>query len=195
MNVSLKYRQALVGYLEWEHVRTPASGSFQEAKKPAAQIGVADDGVSAEESLCIWESQGKQSFVRPDECELLCRYLLGKSQRDWWSREIGWWNKNGAFIPEEFLGFLGPLPFIELFGRVPITRIVRYYFDNRYRFWEFNLDSLMQAKVESWGMPYYERDDRDSALRNAWRMVRVKWVDPAIWRAKRRFLSTWKLKG
>jgi hypothetical protein len=126
---------------------------------------------------------------------LLCRYLLGKSQRDWWSREIGWWNKNGAFIPEEFLGFLGPLPFIELFGRVPITRIVRYYFDNRYRFWEFNLDSLMQAKVESWGMPYYERDDRDSALRNAWRMVRVKWVDPAIWRAKRRFLSTWKLKG
>lgn len=187
MKISLNYRRVLEGYLEWEHVRTPASGSFQEAKKPQASIGVADDGYSAAEALCIWESQGKSCFVCPEEHTLLSRYLLGKSQRDWWSKEIGWWNKNASYVPEEFLGFLGPLPFIELFGRAPITSIVRFYFDNRYRLWEFRLDNFMKTKEKLWNMPYYERDDRDSALQNLWRMVRVKWVDPAIYKMRRRF--------
>jgi hypothetical protein len=161
-------------------------------------IYVADDGVSAAEALCIWESTGKQVFVRPVELRMLFLYLSGKSQRDWWSKEVGWWNKNAAYIPEEFLGLLGPLAFIELFGRSPITRIARYYYDNRYRTWMFKLDSLMQTMSDKWGMLYYERDDRESALQNAWRMMRVKWIDPAIWRVQRRFfydLLDWLAAG
>jgi hypothetical protein len=188
MKVSSSYQRALDIYLEWEQVRTPASGSFQESQKSQPLIGVAEDGLSAAEALCLWESQGKPSHVRPGaEWVLLCRYLRGKSQRDWWTKEIGWWNKNAAYMPEEFLGFLGPLPFIELFGRSPITRIVRYYFDNRYHLWEFRLDVFMQVKGESWKMLYYGREDRDSPLQNAWRMVRVKWIDPAIYRVRYRF--------
>lgn len=189
MKVSLKYLRILDVYLEWENVRTPASGSFQESTKPKAQIGIAEDGISAAEALCIWESEGKSSCIRPEEFEMLGRYERGKSQRDWWSKEIGWWNKNASFMPEEFLNFLGPLPFIELFGRPPITRLVRYYHDNTYRLWEFKLDALMKGKERGWNMGYYERDDRDSSLQNAWRMICVKWLDPAIYRVKRKYLA------
>jgi hypothetical protein len=62
----------------------------------------------------------------------------------------------------------------------------------------FKLDSLMQTMSDKWGMLYYERDDRESALQNAWRMMRVKWIDPAIWRVQRRFfydLLDWLAAG
>jgi len=187
MKISSKYRRILEVYLEWENVRTPASGSFQESKKPSPEIGTAEDGLSAAEALCIWESQGKPCNVHPDEWRLLCRYERGKSQRDWWSKEIGWWNKNAAYNPEEFLRCFGPLPFIDLFGRGPITRFVRYYYDNHYSTWEFCLDNLMLSKIGVWKMSYYDRDDRDSALYNTWKMFRIKWVDPRIYKLKRKF--------
>ena len=190
MKISQKYLSILGTYLEWENVSTPASGTFQESSKQLPQIGIADDGLSAAEAICVWESTGKSCCVIPQESGLLARYLHGKSQRDWWTREIGWWNKNGSYFPEEFLALLGPLPFIELFGRDPITHIVRYYFDNRYRLWEFHLDSLMKAKESDWKMSYYERNDRDSALKNTWRMVQVKWIDPFMYRSKRR-IKAW----
>ena len=189
MMVSSNYVRALERYLEWESVTTPASGSFQESKKPAPQIAVAEGGMSASEALCLWESRGEPCCVCPKESQLLNRYLHGKSQRYWWNKELGWWNKHAVYIAEEFLSFLGPLPFIEMFGRAPITRLVRYYYDNGYALWEFRLDGLMLRKVEEWGMSYYERDDRDSALRNAWRVLMVKWFSPAIYRIRRRLCS------
>ena len=187
MKISGNYRKILETYLEWEGVTTPASGSFQEQSKPTPPIGVLDGGLSAAEAICTWESQGKGCAVDPSEASLLQRYIHGKSQRDWWTKEIGWWNKNASYIPEEFLGFIGPLPFIELFGCAPITRLVRYYHDNSYRLWEFNLDGLMLRKQTEWRMGYYERDERDTSIRNAWRMVKVKWIDPAFYRIKRSF--------
>ena len=192
MKISANYRRILETYLEWERVRTPASGMFEESAKsqPCVYIdrdysGLSSDGLapeidsslrnlSAAEALHVWESQGKPCTVRESDYDLFVRYAHGKSQRDWWSREIGWLNKHAVYIPEEFLGLLGPLPFIELFGRGPRTRLVRHFFDNRYSAWEFNLDCAMSRLKIRWNMAYYERDDRDSALTDAWRMIRVK---------------------
>lgn len=185
MKISRKYLEALDMYLDWENVTTPASGSFQEERKPRPQIAIGSNGVSAAEALCIWESTGKPSVVAPAESILLERYIKGKSQRDWWFMEIGWWNKNGAFVPEEFIRHLNPLAFIDLFGRAPIPRMVRYYFDSNYSLWEFKLDSLMTSKVFKWNMVYFERDDRESSIRNAFRMIRLKWLEPSVYRAKR----------
>ena len=196
MKISAKYLRALERYLEWERVKTPFSGSISEdgaMRLPAVRIPnplipqnreeVKHGGsVTAAEWLCEYESRGN-ILQECCELEMLGRYWRGKANLDWWNKETG---KNWPFIPEEFLGMLGPLPFIDLFGRAPITRIVRYFHDNHYRLWEFRLDSLMQIKVEDWKMPYYERDDRHSALRNAGRMVQVKWIDPAIYRLRRK---------
>ncbi len=185
MKISANYQRSLDRYLEWSSVITPASGTFQEDTKPRPNITVGEEGISAAEALCIWESQGKSSIVRPEEEALLNQYAQGKSQRDWWTREIGWWNKNASYMPEEFLHFLGPLPFIELFSRCPITRIVRYYYDNNYRVWNFRLDSFMESRVARWRILYYERDDRNTSLENAWRMESVKWIQPISYRFKR----------
>lgn len=190
MKISSAYRNALEIYLEWEDVLNPASGTFQDSCMESPDILEGETGLSAAEGLCLWESRGKASTVRSNEWPLLRRYLKGKRQRDWWSKEIGWWNKWApAYMPEEFLGFLGPLPFIELFGRSPITRLVRYFYDNHYSLWEFRLDSLMLLKAGEWKMSYYEREDRDSALRNAWRQIKVKWISPAIYRIRRKILK------
>lgn len=215
MKVSSNYLLMLEVYLEWEGVRTPASGLFQEGQKkrplifdedwwvslssptcmctkPDFTIRDSDRGLSAAECLCLWESRGIPSTVRSSDSRLLHRYVQGKSQRDWWTKEIGWLNQNACYVPEEFLSMLGPLPFIELFGRGPITRIVRHYFDNHYSLWEFKLDSFMLLKQKQWGMHYYEADERHSAVQNAWRMIWVKWVAPAIFRIKHR---SWLPKG
>lgn len=164
------------------------SGTFEELTKPRPSVSVAENGLCAAEALCMWESTGSPCTVSPEDYCLFLQYAQGKSQRDWWTREIGLWNKELIYFPEEFLKFLGPLPFIELFGRAPISRIVRYFYDNHYALWEFKLDCLMVSKTHDWSMSYFERNDRDSAVKNAWRIVRVKWIDPAIYRLNQRFL-------
>lgn len=193
MRISAKYRESLECYLEWESVKTPFSNTQSEREAMRLPVIHSEDcgSPSAEEWLCEYESRGN---VLPDcrEIDLLSRYWRGKANRDWWNKETG---RNWPFIPEEFLAMLGPLPFIELFGRDPITTVVRYFYDNRYAIWEWNLDCFMLKKSEEWDMPYYERDDRDSALRNAWHMVKVKWIAPVIYRMKRRFLPVRELKG
>lgn len=198
MKISAKYKQALETYMEWENVQTPASGTFQESQRPSVFIGTSGEEIkksthSAAEVMCAWESSGTRLYVMDSEYEksLLLRYTKGKSQKDYWTKEIGWWNrKDGAgeaYIAEEFLAMLGPIPFIDLFGRGPIPWLVRYYHDNNYALWEFKLDGFMTQKVQEWGMSsYFDRDYRGSSLQNAWRVLRIKWIDPLIWRTKRR---------
>lgn len=185
MKLSNKYLRSLENYLEWVKVKTLASGTFQESSKPLPKIEVEQNGLSAGEALCTWESTGKSCNVSLEDSKLLNKYIKGKSQKDWWTKERGWMDKHSVYIPEEFLGLLGPLPFIELFGRTPITRLVRYYHDNTYKLWEFWLDSKMCSKVKQWDMWYYERDDRDSAIHNAWRVFSVKWIQPAFFKTKK----------
>ena len=188
MKLSSRYIEALECYLAWSRATTPAKGTFQEDRAGVPDVTDEEDrpgmnGVSAAEWLYTYESTGK-NLGMCSEPNLLSRYRRGKMMRDWWSKEVGWWDKNATYIPEEWLGMLGPLPFIELFGREPITRIVRHYHDNSYKDWEFLLDNWAQKKQDEWGMWYYERDDRDSSMRNIWRMVRNKWISPFIFRLK-----------
>lgn len=127
-----KYLASLERYLLWERVTTPASGSFQETRKRPVPIIVSKEGLTAAEVLFTWETHGKPTKVLPEEESVLVRYSHGKAQRDYWTKEIGWWNKHGAYIPEEFLDLLTPEPFYELFGRYPIDYVVRGLFDNEY---------------------------------------------------------------
>lgn len=127
----------------------------------------------------MYESRGT-NIGKCGEPNLLARYWRGKMMRDWWTKQKGWWDKNAIYMPEEWLRWLGPLPFIDLFDRAPISRLVRYYYDNHYQTWEFRLDGWALEKQNKWGMWYYERDERHNALRNVWRMIRIKWIDPTI---------------
>jgi hypothetical protein len=67
------------------------------------------------------------------EPELLMRYLRGKLNWDWWTKEIGKaWDKEHCYVPEEFLDRLTFECFEELFKRYPRTHLVRWFFDNDY---------------------------------------------------------------
>lgn len=108
--------------------------------------------------------------------------------RDWWSKEAGWMNKHSCYIPEEFLGKVDPLPFIDLFGRAPIGRIVRYYHDNHYSNLDFRMDQWIASLLDRYQelLPYYERDEREGWARVLVHLVQIRWIDPFLWKAKRR---------
>jgi len=69
---------------------------------------------------------------RKVQSDLAWKYIKGKANKDWWFREVGWWEKNAVFIAEEFLAHVTPLCFIQLFGKAPQTHFVRHVFDNGY---------------------------------------------------------------
>lgn len=75
---------------------------------------------------------------------LLARYKRGKAMKDWWTKENGENARIGAtFIPEEHLIHLMPDCFFELFGRYPITPIVRQLYDNSYPYEHDDLPSFL----------------------------------------------------
>lgn len=183
MKISNRYRACLDRYLEWENVTTP----LRQFESLVINLPRIESGgtTSAAEWLHEWESRGV-ALSSCAELPLLRRYWRGKAMRDWWSKEIGWLNHHACFIPEEYLAMLGPLPFIELFGREPISRIVRLHFDNRYSNWSFRMDAWI-ARLTSPGGSffYYQRDDRDSGLVVLVHLAKLRWFDPLIWRLKR----------
>lgn len=186
MRISDRYRRSLERYLEWEKVRTPFSGlQFADAAVSLPHVNQGGSTTAAE-WLCEFESRGN---ALPDCCEieLLERYWRGKAMRDWWSKESAWWRRHSAAIAEEWLGFLGPLPFIELFGRAPITPLVRYFHDNRYSNLQFRLDTKISEWTRPEGrFPYFQRDDRDSCWKVLWRLFRIAKLDPWVWKLKRK---------
>lgn len=128
VKLSARYRQRLQNYLEWNLCSTPMDG----VSTPYSMNVVFDDaGPTAAEAVFNYETHGMAS-ERCREPELLSRYLRGKGNRDWWTKEIGWWRKHALFLAEEFLSFLTPEAFFDLFGHFPRTWFVRDCFDNNY---------------------------------------------------------------
>jgi hypothetical protein len=91
--ITAKYIARLENYLEWEKSFPPVS-SFQASKAnpPFFECG---GSVSAAEWIWNYETHGK-TLSSCGEPELLLRYWWGKANRDWWTKEIGWWNRNAS---------------------------------------------------------------------------------------------------
>jgi|SRR6185312_9528455 len=187
MNTSRKYRIRLDNYLDWAEVFTPAS-EYQ-GRNVGNFIIVSNNGVGAEDAMFQYETHGNAVPVLPGEACLAKRYARGKANRDFWTKEIGWWDKYAVYIPEEFIGMLGPLPFIDLFGRLPITEFVRLYYDNNYSNLAFKIDmkikSLTGAGTRLW---FFERDDRMSWQKVLWKITQMRFISPWLWKTKRLIL-------
>lgn len=192
MKIGPKYKARLENYLQWEPCRTPLT-SFGMSTSAADLPPVSEGGdITPAEWLFTFETHGKIAGPCSD-LGLLGRYWWGKANRDWWFKEVGWFKKNAIFIPEEFLGFLTPLCFIELFGRAPIIELVRYYHDNGYSSLAFTMDNRIKSFLAgNTKMAYFERDDREPWHSVVWRMARLRYIEPAAWEAREKLFGQLK---
>lgn len=140
MKISARYLSRLENYLDWARCSTPLKMLWTAKKKTSLRIRYSESGRSAAECMQDFESCGVtvQTCTEPD---LLQQYADGKSNRDYWFKEMGCWKKECIFIDEEFLPHLTPCTFAELFGRWPRTHMIRYLFDNNYSIEDFNSDT------------------------------------------------------
>ena len=130
MKISQKYQKALDNYLIWSRCTTPESRC---AWAPRARFDEAADGTSAAEAMFRFETYGEKKALKfCREPMVLKKYCMGKANRDWWTKDKGWWDKHAAYQAEEFCGHLVPECFAELFGHWPRTHLVRWLHDNNY---------------------------------------------------------------
>src|SRR5580658_269179 len=177
MRLSKRYLDRLESYQEWKRCSTPMT-NFAATSRAIALPTVQRDmeGPTAEEWMFAFETYGEVG-PRCRNVDLLNQYWHGKTNRDWWTKEIGWWNKHSIFVPEEFLRMLTPLCFIELFGREPITELIRFYFDNRYSLIAFNMDNRIKAYLyNNERMAHFQRDDREPWLRVIYRLILIRYI-------------------
>lgn len=140
--ISPRYKRALDRYWDWIRCTTPMTGQgfpgdlgpFPDFRPDAPH----QEGHSAAECLMAFESTNTVLNCR--EPRLYALLARGKSNRDYWTKEISWWNRNAVFNREEFVAFLTPEAYLELFGLEPATMRVRYWFDNNYTDGEFERD-------------------------------------------------------
>jgi len=142
MKISQRYARRLESYLEWAKCTTPFSGGPSEnAVGLRGTIPFSSDGPSAAEWILSFESLTK-TFATCSEPDLALTYRRGKANRDWWNKDIGWWNREAAaYFQEEFLSHLNPECFAELFGRWPRTHMARKLHDNDYSQQDFESDA------------------------------------------------------
>jgi hypothetical protein len=138
----------------------------------------------AEEIIFERETHGTCSATGCSDPVLLSRYERGKANRDWWSREKGWWDRNAASIPEDFLCHLTDECFYELFGRWPIPEIVRFNYDNRYSYLDFKMDMWIKRRIFNRKLNGYERDYRKSWLVVVFTVVLKRKIDGWIWKLR-----------
>ena len=111
----------------------------------------------------------------------------GKAMRDFWTKEVGWWNKNARYCPEEFLDALTPDCFYELFQRYPITPLVRYWHDNHYSTWMFRYEMWERARGRERLQKGWELYNLD--LYVEWCKNRAWWQRGWAWRVAIQLMS------
>lgn len=193
VKISQKYQARLTNYLEWQDVTTPLSSFAMSTNAIALPSVYHIEGITAAEWLFTFETHGN-NLGGCKEYPLLVQYWAGKIGRDYWHKEIGWWDKNGVYQPEEFLRFMNPLCFIELFGRAPIDEFVRYYYDNQYSLLDFRMDMKLKTYIRKY-MIYFDRDPRMSWIKVLYHIFRLRYVEPTVWKLKRRLWAISRLKS
>src|SRR5271154_3404987 len=104
-----KYLAVLENYLLWLRCKT-AMWQFEISTRGIdTLINIPFDSLGPSAETCIFEFEtfGK----RPSTCsdpDLLFRYRKGKANRDWWTKEKGWWDKCSIYIQEDWLDRLLP---------------------------------------------------------------------------------------
>lgn len=153
MKLSAKFLAACDIYLEWEKCSSPL-GEHASRKVKAPWMADCMSKTTAQEALYAFETHGEVFYVHPLELELAQRLFYGKANRDWWTKEIGWWTKHAEFYPEDFLVHLTPETFNQLFRRYPRVDLTRHVYDNTYT------DEELDRDLRRWylGMET-ERDD------------------------------------
>jgi hypothetical protein len=179
----MKYKAALERYLEWENVTTPMRQFENAALAIPVPSSDAPHAESSAEWMCEFESRGGV-LGWPHDLTTLQRYWRGKAMRDWWSKESGWWSKHACVVPEEWVGMLGPLPFIELFGREPITPLVRYWHDNHYSYLDFKMDTWINNRIFDRKLNGYERDYRQHWLTVIFTVILKRKIDGWMWKLR-----------
>jgi hypothetical protein len=83
-----------------------------------------------EEAIFRFETYGENATCPDPKFGL---YKRGKANRDFWTKEKGWWDKEALYVAEMFLVHLTIECFQELFEPWwPRVHIVREFFDNNY---------------------------------------------------------------
>ena len=144
LNLSNNYKKILVNYLEWKNCKSPLGAHA--ARKALPTLIFTKEGVSAEEAVFTYESHGKLLNIKHTDEVLAIDYFFGKSNKDWWFQEKGWWDKYSAYTPEEFLTHLTPECFFQLFSRFPSVHLTRLVYDNNYTEKQFEIDSTRYFK-------------------------------------------------
>jgi hypothetical protein len=199
MKLSRKFQDALGRYVEWSKCTTPME-SFPHGQRNLKnsqdlileRFLSGDEGhilpyggkSTPEEIIFERETFGKVSASDCTDWDLLAKYDKGKANRDWWSKEKGWWDKNAAYVPEEFLSHLTDECFFELFGRWPIPEKVRFIYDNKYTWLDFRLDFWIKSRMYFGKLVGYDRDYRKPWYNIIVTVILKRKIDALVWRLK-----------
>jgi hypothetical protein len=142
MKLSKRFLEKLDSYVQWAKCRMPMSG-WAIMEGSVMSVSKAITSVSPEEAIFRWETYGETIEGSTDPIKLAL-YKRGKAMRDWWFQEKGEGQRLcygcTMFLPEETVEFFMPDCFFELFGRYPITALVRHFYDNQYSAEDFYSD-------------------------------------------------------
>jgi hypothetical protein len=200
MKLTKNFQAALIRYLEWSKCTTPLKGMEVAEQRTHFRKSYPAGITPPEEIIFARETHGICTAEGCSDPELLSTYERGKAMRDYWTKEIGWWKKWAAFLPEDFLVHLTDECFYEIFGRYPILEIVRFRYDNHYTYTAFRADMWIRALEHDgrFSLRGFERDDRlpwwKTAILAIWNLddiVRVKRrMDAWFWKIKHLFCLT-----
>ena len=118
--------------MEWSKCSTPYSGT---SWNPTTKLGLKsnDNGLSPEEYFLNVDSYNKHPEEGCKDPILYIKYRTGKLNRDWWFKHLGDLKREKSILlDEDYLVFLNPDCFCDLFGRWPRTHLVRWIYDNNY---------------------------------------------------------------
>ena len=141
MKLSKRFLSKVASYVQWAKCRTPMTG-WVIMEDRVLGVPKVVTSMSPEEAILRWESHGERIEGSTDPAKLGL-YKRGKAMRDWWTHELGVWERlasRSMFFPEELTEFFMPDCFFELFKRYPIAPWVRHFYDNQYSLADFEKD-------------------------------------------------------
>ena len=194
IRLSDNYRRRLDSYIEWAKCSSTMTGfPYGERYVPRALTQKETDIATAAHIAGdpAWmvmfqkETYGRQVEAVPIyENLLFMLYARGKAMRDWWSKEKGWWDKEAVYLPEDFLCHLMPDCFYELFGRYPITEIVRLKYDNRYSDLAWRMDNWIKSLIYDGKLVGHERNYRHPWWQIMLRVIIKRRIDGWLWKLR-----------
>lgn len=142
MKIGPRYLDRVDNYLLWARCTTPMDLMLGQGLGDNSSAPV--EVVDPIEALFRRETYGENINCPNPYYHTLSR---GKANRDWWTKEKGWWDKNASYVAEQFLTHLTIPTFQELFEPWwPRVHMIRWLFDNGYSASDWERDALRYYK-------------------------------------------------